>query len=132
MNIEKNKVPPCIENYFKALRAMDEDSWIATFAHGGALYDPADAAPHTGENALRGFFQAACGAFKSLALVEETVFVCGNQAAVKFRGEGVGKNDRSVRFEGIDLFDIDADGRIQSVRGYWDPASVFAQLKNTG
>lgn len=129
MTVEKN-VPHCVANYFKELRAMDEDGWTANFAHDGALYDPADAAPLMGESALRGFFQAACGAFKSLALAEEAVFVCGNQAAVKFRGEGVGKNGRAVRFEGIDLFDISADGRIQSVRGYWDPAGLFAQLQS--
>lgn len=130
MTTAKSTVERRIASYFKALQVSDEDAWIACFANDGALYDPANAPPLSGEPALREFFQAAGGAFKSLTLSEEAVFICGNQAAVKFRGEGVGKNGRAVRFEGIDLFDINAAGQIQSVRGYWDAAELFAQLQS--
>lgn len=127
--MDKHSVERCVAEYFAALSARDETAWVASFARNGALHDPADAPPFIGVDALRGFFQAACGAFAALTLTAENVFVCGSQAAVKFQGEGVGKNGRAVRFEGIDVFDINASGRIQRVRGYWDAAALFAQLQ---
>lgn len=127
--MEKIMAEHCIAQYFGALRSMDETTWVGLFATGGALHDPADAAPLVGDEALRGFFRMALGAFETLSLTTDSVFVCGNQAAVRFRGEGRGKNGRDVRFEGIDLFEFDADGRIRSVRGYWEPGALFAQLQ---
>ncbi|MEK6662955.1 MAG: nuclear transport factor 2 family protein [Pseudomonadota bacterium] len=125
----KQKVEQGVAAYFAALSAMDEAGWLAVFARNGALHDPADAPPCIGEEALRGFFRAASGAFASLSIRPENLFVCGSQAAVKFHGEGVGKNGRAVSFDGIDLFDMNVEGRIQRVRGYWDAAALFAQLQ---
>ena len=47
---------------------------------------------------------------------------------MKWTGRGVGKNGRSVHFEGIDVITIGDDGKIASVRAYWDPTPVNAVL----
>lgn len=129
MSMDKQKVEQSVAAYFAALNAGDEAGWLATFARNGALHDPADAPPYIGDEALRGFFRAASGAFASLSISSENMFVCGSQAAVKFYVDGVGKNGRALSFEGIDIFDINVAGRIQRVRGYWDAAALFAQLQ---
>lgn len=125
----KQTVEQSVAVYFAALSSGDEAGWLANFARNGALHDPSDAPPCIGEDALRSFFRAACDAFTSLSIRPENMYVCGSQAAVKFHGKGVGKNGRAVSFEGIDIFDINVAGRILRVRGYWDPAAVFAQLQ---
>ncbi|HEX8136855.1 MAG TPA: nuclear transport factor 2 family protein [Pyrinomonadaceae bacterium] len=120
-------VQKAVADYFAATRAMDAQAWIETFAEDATSYDPA-APPATGHAALRQFFEAIAGAFKEVGLTEDKVFVVGREAAVKWTGRGVGHNGREVVFEGIDFFEVNEAGKIQSVRAYWNPATLMAQL----
>jgi steroid delta-isomerase len=56
------------------------------------------------------------------------VYACGSQAAVKWTGRGLSKTGRPYVFEGVDVFECDAEGRIVSLRAYWAPAELMAQL----
>jgi steroid delta-isomerase len=56
------------------------------------------------------------------------VFVAGNGAAVKWTGRGTSTNGKEVKFEGIDVFEVAEDGKIQNVWAYWNPAEMIAQL----
>jgi steroid Delta-isomerase len=56
------------------------------------------------------------------------VQIVGNEVAIKWTADGVGKNGRSVTFEGIDLWTLNDVGEIQSLRAYWNPEPVVAQL----
>ncbi len=117
-----------IAAYFAAVRAMDVEAWLRTFATDAVSHDPS-APPLRGHDALRQFFIGIAGAFQQLTLTEDDVFVTGQGAAVKWTGRGVGKNGRRVTFEGIDLFEFAADGTIQTLCAYWDPASMMTQLQ---
>jgi steroid delta-isomerase len=119
-----------IRAYFAATRAMDMEAWIATFAPDATSYDPVGAPPTVGHDGLRQFFGAIVGAFEKVGLTEEHVFIAGNGAAVKWTGQGRGKNGRDVRFEGIDIFELNEEGLIQTVRAYWNPAEVMMQLQS--
>src|SRR5689334_1135624 len=113
-----------IKNYFAAIRAMDAEAWVATFAPDAITYDPVGAPPTVGHEALRQFFNAIAGAFKKINFAEDHIFIAGDGAAVKWTGTGTGKNGRDVRFEGIDIFEFNQAGLIQTVRAYWNPAEV--------
>lgn len=126
--MDKTTVEHCVAGYFAALRAMDGEAWLACFAADAIAHDPVGAPPNIGQAALRQYFIDASGAFECLALVEEQVFVCGQRAAVKWCGEGTGRNGRSVRFEGIDVFEFNPRGKIRQLWGYWDPAAMLAEL----
>jgi len=119
-----------VKAYFAAIRAMDAESWVATFAPDAVSYDPVGAPPTAGHDALRQFFEAICAAFKKVGMTEDHIFIAGNGAAVKWTGSGKGKNGRNVRFEGIDVFDFNEAGLIQTVRAYWNPAEVLMQLQS--
>jgi steroid delta-isomerase len=82
----------------------------------------------TGREAIREFFSSILKNFKSVALNEDSIFVAGDGAAVKWTGKGTSANGRNVNFEGIDVFEVDADGKIRTVRAYWNPAEMIAQL----
>ena len=114
--------------YFAATRAMDLEAWLANFAEDAVSYDPVGAPPTQGHRGLRQFWEMIGGAFETFGLTEENIFVAGNGAAVKWRGAGVGKNGRAVTFEGIDVFEVNGQGKIQKMYGYWDPAPVMAEL----
>jgi len=117
-----------IKEYFAALRSMDQQAWVNTFAEDAVTYDPVGAQPTRGHQKLGEFFQTMTAAFKEVGLTEEQVFVAGNGAAVKWSGRGISKQGRKVRFEGIDVFEVNEAGKIQTIHAYWNPAEMVAQL----
>ncbi len=123
-NIEK-----AVAEYFAALRAMDAERWANTFAENAVSHDPVGAPPINGRAELRQFLQNIFMAFEKVGLTEDHVFINGNEAAVKWTGRGVSKNGREVMFEGIDVIEVNDKGLIQTVRAYWNPAALMAQLQ---
>ena len=121
-------VSKAVKTYFAALRAMDQQAWVNTFAEDAVTYDPVGAQPTKGHQKLGEFFQTITAAFKEMGLTEDDVFVAGNGAAVKWTGRGISKQGRKVHFEGIDVFEINEAGKIQTVHAYWNPAEMVAQL----
>lgn len=114
--------------YFAATRAMDKEAWLATFAADGISVDPVGAPPMDTNEKRAAFFDGIIGAFENVGLTEQEIYLTANSAAVKWTGQGTGKNGRDVSFAGIDIFEINEDGKIQTVRGYWDPAAMMAEL----
>lgn len=108
---------------------MDREAWVAVFAKDGESHDPVGAPPHRGHAALRAFFDGIVGLTRTIGLYEDDVYICGDRAAVKWTGRGIGKNGKPFQFEGIDVFEVDAHGQITRLNAYWDPALLMAQLQ---
>lgn len=118
-----------ISAYFAATRAADREAWVRCFAENGESHDPGSP-PHRGHDALRTFFDSIVGLAQTIGLHEDHVYVCGNKAAVKWTGRGIGKkNKKPFVFEGIDVFECDERGKIRVLHAYWDPASLMKQLE---
>jgi len=126
--ISPDRISRAVRGYFLAIRAMDADAFANSFAEDGTTCDPMGAPPIVGRDGIREFFNSICKNFKSVGLTEDSVFVAGNGAAVKWIGKGTSTSGKEVRFEGIDVFEINQDGKIQSVWAYWNPAEMIAQL----
>src|SRR3989442_11319177 len=129
MSTEPDKISRAVRAYFLAIRAMDADGFANTFAEDGTTYDPVGSPGITGRDAIREFLQSICRNFKGVALNEDSIFVAGNGAAVKWTGRGTSTSGREVKFEGIDVFEVNDDGKIQSIHAYWNPAEMIAQLR---
>ena len=126
--ISPDRVSRAVRGYFLAIRAMDPQAFANAFAEDGTTHDPHGSTAITGRAALREFFQSICNNFKSVALNEESIFVAGDGAAVKWTGQGTSNNGREVNFEGIDVFEVNQDGKIRTIHAYWNPAEMIAQL----
>jgi len=126
--VAPDKISRAVRGYFLAIRAMDADAIANTFAEDGTTCDPVGTPPVSGREGIREFFQSIFKNFKSVALDEDSVFVAGNGAAVKWTGHGTSTNGSEVRFEGIDVFEVNDDGKIQTIHAYWNPAEMIAQL----
>ena len=118
-----------VQRYFAATRNMNVDAWLACFADDAVSHDPYGAPPIQGKAGLRQFFWNVAKAFTEIGFTEEYVAVTGNRAAVKFTVRGVGTNGRMVTGEGIDVFEFNDRGTIQTMWGYWDPAALIARLQ---
>ncbi len=123
------KIPTAVTRYFSAIEEKAPDAWVACFAEQGTSYEPGAPTPLQGHASLRQFLVGVLGAFEKIAMTQDHVFQSGNRVAVKFTGRGTGKNGRSVLFEGIDIFEINQEGKIQTMWGYWNPAAMLAQLQ---
>ena len=121
-------VSKAVKAYFAALRAMDQQAFVNTFAEDAVDYDPVGAPPIEGHQKLGEFFQTITAAFKEVGLTEDQVFIAGNGAAVKWTGRGISKQGRKVHFEGIDVLEVNEAGKIQTLHAYWNPAEMVAQL----
>jgi len=119
-----------ITRYFAATRAMDLHAWLACFAEDAVSYDPYGAPPTQGKDGLTKFFLSVATSFKEIGFTENLVVITGNRAAVKFTARGIGTNGRSATVEGIDVFEVNDRGIIQTMWGYWDPAGMIAQLQS--
>ena len=126
--VSSDKISRAVRGYFLAIRAMDADAFANAFAEDGTTYDPVDAPGITGRAAIKEFLESICKNFKSVGLTEDSVFVTGRGAAVKWTGKGTSINGKEVNFEGIDVIEVNEDGKIQTVRAYWNPAEMIAQL----
>jgi steroid delta-isomerase len=126
--VTAEKISRAVRTYFLAIRAMDADAFANSFAEDGTTNDPMGSPPISGRAALREFLASICKNFKSVALTEEAIFVAGNGAAVKWTGQGTSINGKDVKFEGIDVFEINDEGKIQNLWAYWNPAEMIAQL----
>ena len=126
--ISPDRISRAVRGYFLAIRAMDADAFANSFAEDGTTCDPMGAPPIVGRDGIREFFNSICKNFKSVELMEDSVFVAGNGAAVKWTGKGTSTGGKEVRFEGIDVFEVNQDGKIQNVWAYWNPAEMIAQL----
>ena len=126
--ISPDNISSTVSNYFLAIRAMDAEAFADTFAEDGTTFDPVGTPGITGRAAIREFLQNICKNFKSVGLTEDHVFVAGNGAAVKWTGRGISASGKEVRFEGVDVFEVNEDGQIQTLRAYWNPTEMIAQL----
>jgi len=115
-----------VAEYFAAIRAMDVERWVNTFAPDAISHDPVGTPAMHGHQALRQFLQHITSSFKSVSLTEDGVFASGNSAAVKWKGKAISHSGKTVDFEGVDVIDCNPAGKIVSVRAFWNPAPVMA------
>ena len=106
-----DKISRAVRGYFLAIRAMDADAFANSFAENGTTFDPVGSPGVTGRDGLREFLRSICKNFKSVSLAEDCVFVAGDGAAVKWTGHGTSTSGREVNFEGIDIFEVNDDGK---------------------
>ena len=125
------RVAATVMAYFESLSANCESDWLTLFADDAVIHDPVGSVPAEGANALTEVWKMVHVSFESISLEPVHTFYGGNGAAVKWDGRGRGSTGNEVRFEGISVFEVADDGRIQTLMTYWDPAAMMIELAET-
>ncbi len=125
--MSEETISQVINGYFDAICNLNCEAWIANFAADAVSHEPGNP-PLEGHDALRAFFNGVAGGFETIEMRPQQIFVVGNEAGVKWSASGLGKTGRQAKFEGIDIFTLNDGGKIQTVKAYWDPAAMMAQL----
>lgn len=128
--MSKEAIEALLAAYFASMVAMNPEGWLENFAEDAVSYDPVGQPPTKVYEGFREFFGQLQAVFEQLEPTTEQIFVAGNEAAVKWTIRGVSKSGKSVTFEGITVFEINHDGKIQTTRAYWNPAAMMAQLRH--
>lgn len=119
-------VTKAINDYFAAISSLDCEAWVANFAADAVSDEPGGKLE--GHDALRAFFNGVAAGFETIEMKPDQIFIVGSEAGVKWSASGVGKTGREAKFEGVDVFAINDEGKIQTVKAFWDPAAMMAQL----
>jgi steroid Delta-isomerase len=127
--VSNETIQAAVTAYFQALRAMDANARAETFAPDGITYDPEGTPPHAGREAIQQFLQGILSGCAAFGLTEDDTFIAGQGAAVKWTGRLTAKNGGAVTFEGIDVLEVNDQGKIKYVHAYWDPGPVMAVLR---
>lgn len=122
------RVEAAVADYFRTLSSRDKNAWVALFDKSAVVHEPVGATPAEGREGLEEVWQVFTGPFASLTVLVDEVFYSGSGAAVRWSARASITSGRSTDFSGITVFEIDDEGRIQTVMSYWDPAAVLIEL----
>jgi steroid delta-isomerase len=115
-----------ITAYFAANNALDVEGFVNAFAPDAALYNAGEVSPISGQEAVRQVAEQSLIPFQKMEVQIERTFIMGNGAAVFYTGSMTAKNGRRAQAAGIDVFEINDNGKIQSIRFYFDPEPIIA------
>lgn len=122
-------VKATVTRLLDAMKERDFDTWLTCFAEDVKNYNPVGTPPLQGHEAMKRVFQNTVGGFTDWKLTAESMFVAGNEAAVKYTATGKLKNGKLVVIDGISVYEVNDQGKVQTVKAYWHPAEVAAQMK---
>ena len=109
-----------VEAYVTRHSAGDVDGVVELFAADAVAWDPVDAEPHRGGDAVRAFFAGTHEMVDSLTLtLTGPIRVVGDFAAFPMTALSV-MGDFRLEIDIIDVMTFDADGRISEMKAYWN------------
>jgi steroid Delta-isomerase len=113
------QVQAAVEAYVAAYQENDRDAFLDVFATDGVIVDPVGTLPHAGREARGAFWDTVHQLTERMTFDVKDVVVCGDEAAMVFRIHA-GAADAGIVLDAVDIFEVDDDGKIASMRAYWD------------
>ncbi|MCP4908400.1 MAG: steroid delta-isomerase [bacterium] len=121
--MDSGKKVEIVERYVSAYNARDIDTILSLYREDATMEDPYGTPPVSGKEALAALYQEGFDMGVVLAL-DGRPRCAGNAVAFPL----LGTTEQGKLFI-IDLFEFDADGRIERMRAYWGPESVEGEME---
>ncbi len=102
-----------VEKYVQAFAESNLDIIREIFAEDAVVHDPVGSDPYVGMEAIIGFYEQSVPGPTTLELTGNPR-CAGDSVAFPFNAV-VGE----MRIEIIDVFEFNADGKVQTMRAYW-------------
>ena len=125
------RLQTAVTEYFRTLSTRSKNEWFALFDRNSVVHEPVGTTPAEGREGLEQVWQIFTGPFATLTLASDEVFYSGSGAAARWSGKASSADGHTTEFHGITVFEVDAEGAIQTVMSYWDPAAVLIRLAGT-
>jgi ketosteroid isomerase-like protein len=116
----KDLARAALDEHLARWNAADRAGWLALFADDVVFDDPVGVPPKHGLEAAGRQWDASFGEQQRWRLEHELVIVCGDEVAATVRNNGV-IDGVSYSFVTIEVWKVNAAGRICAVRAYYEP-----------
>lgn len=123
------EIAALLTTYFDNMAAMNAEGWLGIFSEDAVIHDPVGSPPKLVHKDSESFFKILSNFFEEMELSKDDTFFVKNGAAVKWTMRVIAKNGCQATSEGISIFEINDDGKIQKVSSYWDEAAMMMKLK---
>jgi hypothetical protein len=111
-----SKMRAAVDLYISALETMQLDRCLNPDAASAEI------------RKLRDFLTTLKTSTTNCYVEPNDIFLRDNSAAVKWTAEARRRDGRDVRFEGLDVIDVNEAGRVTSVRSYWDQEPILIAI----
>jgi ketosteroid isomerase-like protein len=113
-----------------------KDDWLALFAPDAVVEDPvgpsmldAEGKGHRGHDGIGRFWDQSFGAVSRFHFQVKDSFAngpcCANLAAITM---WLGDDGTTMTVDGVMIYTVDDEGRLTSIRGYWEPSRALATI----
>jgi steroid delta-isomerase len=130
VNMTPEQIEAAVEEYFTAICSLDVQRYVNTFALDGVLEDPVGTPPLQGQAVISAYITSSIAAFSSMSFKIQDINVCGHEAAVNWKVQLKTTAGKKLTIDGMGVFNFNPDGKLQSVREFWDLEDFLAQMQN--
>lgn len=118
-----DQVRAAAENHAKLFSSADKQGWLDIYAENAEFADPYPAPYSVGRAGLVEFWDRVYAMASNYAFDIQQLVVAGDRAVMTFTLSLDMGGDRYA-FDGVDVFEVDDDGKIARFTAYWDPTAV--------
>ena len=119
MSASRAQVETTLSAYLRCWSEDDRAGWLDLFDPEASVEDPVGSPPHQGVEAIGAFWDRVHQGEMSIRCELHRIVTCGDEALMIFdvitAGAGV-----EMRVQIADLFTFNAQGKIATMKAYWD------------
>ena len=128
-NLTPGQIEAIVTDVFNKFAAFDAQGTAALYAPDGTIEDPVGTTPVQGTQAIIAYLETFPTILNEIRVQHSDVTVAGQEAAIKWRLRFKTKTGNVFFVDGVGIFKINPDGKVQSDREYFDYAYFLAQLQ---
>ena len=128
-NLTPEQIEALVTEVFEKFAAFDAQGTAALYAPDGTIEDPVGTPPVQGTQAITAYLETFPTILNEIRVQSFDVTVAGQEAAIKWRLRFKTKTGNVFFVDGIGIFKIDENGKVQSDREYFDYAYFLSQLQ---
>jgi steroid delta-isomerase len=129
-DLSPEQIEAAVEEYFASIGSLDVQRYVNNFAPDGVLEDPVGTPPIQGTQAIAAYFGAIITPFSEIKPYVQEVIVGGQEAIVNWKLKLKTTTGKVIIIDGMGVFKFNQQGKLQSVREFWDLAAFLAQLQS--
>jgi len=128
-NLTPEQIEALVTDVFNKFAAFDAHGTAALYAPDGTIEDPVGTTPVQGTQAIIAYLETFPTILDEIRVQHFDVTVAGQEAAIKWRLRFKTKTGNVFFVDGIGIFKINEQGKVQSDREYFDLAYFQSQLQ---
>ena len=128
-NLTPEQIEAIVTDVFNKFATFDAQGTAALYAPDGTIEDPVGTTPVQGTQAIIAYLETFPTILNEIRVQHFDVTVAGQEAAIKWRLRFKTKTGNVFFVDGVGIFKINPDGKVQSDREYFDYAYFLAQLQ---